>query len=298
MSGVAFIGLGNMGLPMAMNLLKAGHAVTAFDAMPAALETATRAGLPAAKSVADAVAGAAFIVTMLPNGPIVLSVFEQILSAARKGALVIDCSTIDVASARRLHQMAETAGLLSLDAPVSGGTTGAGAATLTFMAGGTREAFDKGAVVLKSMGSKLVHCGPGGSGQAAKICNNMLLAVSMIGACEAFALAEKLDLSPQAAFDVISTSSGSCWSVNTYCPVPGVGPMSPADNNFKPGFTADLMAKDLRLARQAASETGQVTPLGAHALQLYEAFLQEGGAGRDFSAIIEYLKAGAGRSVG
>jgi 3-hydroxyisobutyrate dehydrogenase len=293
MSRIAFIGLGNMGLPMAINLKKAGHEIRAFDTVAAALDKARAEGMEVAASAADAVTDAEFIVTMLPNGAIVLKVFEEIVPAAAKGAVIVDCSTIDVASAKQAHEMANAAGLLPLDAPVSGGTAGAAAGTLTFMVGGSREAFDKAAPILDVMGGKLVHCGEGGAGQSAKICNNMLLAISMIGACEAFALAEKIGLSAQAAFDVISTSSGFCWSVNNYCPVPGIGPQSPADNDYKPGFAAELMLKDLGLSQQAAEETGQATPMGAHALQLYETFLKEGGAGKDFSGIIEYLKTAA-----
>ena len=293
MSAIAFIGLGNMGLPMAVNLKNAGHAVTAFDTVPAALEKAKDDGMAVAASAAEAVADAEFIVTMLPNGAIVLKVFEEIVPAAREGAVIIDCSTIDVASAKQAHAMAGGAGLLPLDAPVSGGTAGAAAGSLTFMVGGSEEAFAKASPILDIMGGKLVHCGEGGAGQSAKICNNMLLAISMIGACEAFALAEKIGLSAQAAFDVISTSSGFCWSVNKYCPVPGIGPQSPADNGYKPGFAAELMLKDLGLSQQAASEAGQATPMGAHALELYETFLKEGGAGKDFSGIIEYLKTAA-----
>jgi 3-hydroxyisobutyrate dehydrogenase len=291
MSRIAFIGLGNMGLPMAINLKKAGHEVHAFDTVADAMAKAE--GMTAAASATEAVADAEFVVTMLPNGPIVLKVFEDIVPAAKKGAVIIDCSTIDVASARKAHELAGKAGLLPLDAPVSGGTGGAVAGTLTFMVGGSKEAFDKAAPILDVMGGKLVHCGGGGAGQSAKICNNMLLGISMIGACEAFALAEKIGLSAQAAFDVISTSSGFCWSVNNYCPVPGVGPKSPADNDYKPGFAAELMLKDLGLSQQAASEAGQATPMGAHALDLYETFLKEGGAGKDFSGIIEYLKTAA-----
>ena len=293
MSRIAFIGLGNMGLPMAVNLIKAGHELHVFDTVPAALEKAALEGMIVAGSAAEAVANAEIVVTMLPNGAIVLKVFEEIVPACEKGAVIIDSSTIDVASARQAHDMAETAGLQMLDAPVSGGIGGAAAGTLTFMVGGSKDAFDKAGPVLDVMGGKIVHCGEGGSGQAAKICNNMLLGISMIGTCEAFALAEKLGLSAQAAFDVISTSSGSCWSVNTYCPVPGVGPQTPADNDYKPGFAAELMHKDLGLSQQAAQEAGQATPMGAHALDLYATFLKEGGAGRDFSAMIEYLKTAA-----
>jgi 3-hydroxyisobutyrate dehydrogenase len=293
MSRIAFIGLGNMGLPMAINLKKAGHDIHAFDTVADAVAKAKAEGMTAAGSATEAVADAEFIVTMLPNGSIVLKVFEDIVPAAKKGAVIIDCSTIDVASARKAHEMAGRAGLLPLDAPVSGGTGGAIAGTLTFMVGGSEEAFDKAAPILDVMGGKLVHCGDGGAGQSAKICNNMLLGISMIGACEAFALAEKIGLSAQAAFDVISTSSGFCWSVNTYCPVPGVGPKSPADNDYKPGFAAELMLKDLGLSQQAASDAGQATPMGEHAMQLYATFLKEGGAGKDFSGIIEYLKTAA-----
>ncbi len=293
MSKVAFVGLGNMGLPMAVNLVAAGHAVIAFDTQPTALEKAADAGMKGVSNIAEAVSDAEFIITMLPNGAIVLKVFEDIIAAAQAGAVVIDSSTIDVASARVAHELAAGAGLKMLDAPVSGGIGGAAAGTLTFMVGGEKDAFDRARSILDVMGGKIVHCGAGGAGQAAKICNNMLLGISMIGACEAFALAEKLGLSANAAFDVISTSSGSCWSVNTYCPVPGVGPQTPADNGYKPGFAAELMLKDLGLSQQAASEAGQATPMGEHALALYETFVKEGGAGRDFSAMIEYLKTAA-----
>jgi 3-hydroxyisobutyrate dehydrogenase len=291
MSRIAFIGLGNMGLPMATNLVKAGHDLIVFDAMETARQKANSEGMTVAATAAKAVEGADVIVTMLPNGSIVLKVFEDILKSATKGAVIIDCSTIDVASARLAHEMAAKAGLEALDAPVSGGTSGAAAGTLTFMAGGSSQAYENARPILSAMGSKIVHCGAGGAGQAAKICNNMLLGISMIGACEAFALAEKLGLSANAAFDVISTSSGSCWSVNTYCPVPGIGPKSPADNDYKPGFAAELMLKDLKLSQQAADDAGQATPMGAHARALYETFLSDGGEGKDFSGIINYLKA-------
>jgi 3-hydroxyisobutyrate dehydrogenase len=290
MTKIAFIGLGNMGLPMAINLQKAGHVLTVFDTMEGALAKAAAEDIQLAPDAAAAVADAEVIFTMLPNGRIVLSVIEQILPHAAKGAVVVDCSTIEVADARKVHTLADIAGLLCLDAPVSGGTTGAAAGTLTFMVGGAAEALERVRPLLALMGGKTVHCGPGGSGQAAKICNNMLLGISMIGACEAFALAGKLGLDPKAAFDVISTSSGSCWSVNTYCPVPGVGPETPADRDFKPGFAAELMLKDLALSQQAAQAAGQATPMGEHARQLYEDFLSSGGAGKDFSGIVEYLK--------
>lgn len=290
MSIIGFIGLGNMGLPMAVNLKKAGHAIQAFDTVPSQLEIAKSEGMEICASAADAARGADIVITMLPNGEIVSAVYSQIIPVATKGALVIDSSTIDVSTAKSLHGQAGTAELLSLDAPVSGGVGGATAGSLTFMCGGSAEAFKKAQPLLDIMGGKVIHCGDGGAGQAAKICNNMLLSISMIGACEAFALAEKLGLSAQAAFDVMSTSSGSCWSVNTYCPVPGVGPKSPADNDYKPGFAAELMLKDASLAQQAATEAGQATPMGQYAAMLYRHFLANGGEGKDFSGIIEYLK--------
>jgi 3-hydroxyisobutyrate dehydrogenase len=278
MARIGFIGLGNMGLPMAANLARAGHAVTGFDTVEAAQEKAREAGIAIAFSAADAARDAQFVVTMLPNGAITLAVLGEIIGAARPGTLVIDSSTIDVASARKAHELAAGAGLHFLDAPVSGGVGGAEAGTLTFMA------------ILELMGKKLVHCGDGGAGQAAKICNNMLLGISMIGACESFALAEKLGLSQQALFDVMSTSSGSCWSVNTYCPVPGVGPKSPADNDYKPGFAAALMLKDLSLSQQAAGESGMATPLGGHAAAIYRQFVESGNGNTDFSGIIRFLE--------
>lgn len=290
MSIVGFIGLGNMGLPMAMNLKNAGHAVQAFDTVPAALEKAKAEGMEICNSAADAAKGADVIVTMLPNGSIVSAVYAQIVPAAKKGAVLIDSSTIDVTSAKSAHGVASAAGLLPVDAPVSGGVGGAAAGTLTFMCGGSKEAFDAAKPFLDIMGGKIVHCGDGGAGQAAKICNNMLLSISMIGTCEAFALAEKLGLSKEAAFEVMSTSSGSCWSVNTYCPVPGVGPKTPADNDYKPGFAAELMVKDSSLAQQAAQEVGQATPMGMYAAMLYQHYVANGGEGKDFSGIIEYLK--------
>ncbi len=290
MSIIGFIGLGNMGLPMAVNLKKAGHAIQAFDTVPQAQEKAKAEGMEVCTSAAAAAAGADVVITMLPNGEIVSAVYEQIIPAAKTGAVLIDSSTIDVTSARTAHSRAANARLLSVDAPVSGGIGGAAAGTLTFMCGGSKEAFETAKPYLDIMGGKIVHCGDGGSGQAAKICNNMLLAISMIGTCEAFALAEKLGLSQEAAFEVMSTSSGSCWSVNTYCPVPGVGPKSPADNDYKPGFAAELMFKDSSLAQQAAGEVGQATPMGQYATMLYQHFLAHGGRGKDFSGIIEYLK--------
>lgn len=290
MSTIGFIGLGNMGLPMAINLKKAGHELHVFDTVPAALDKAAAEGMKTCLFAAEAVREADAVVTMLPNGEIVSAVYSQIVPEAKKGAVLIDSSTIDVVSARSAHSLANQAGLLSIDAPVSGGIGGAAAGTLTFMAGGSEESFAAAKPYLDIMGGKIVHCGEGGAGQAAKICNNMLLAISMIGTCEAFALAEKLGLSKEAAFEVMSTSSGSCWSINTYCPVPGVGPKSPADNGYKPGFATELMVKDSSLAQQAAHSVGQATPMGQYAAMLYQHFEANGGAGKDFSAIIEYLK--------
>jgi 3-hydroxyisobutyrate dehydrogenase len=290
MAEIGFIGLGNMGLPMAINLVRAGHEVTGFDTVHEAMQKAESAGIAAAASVADAVRDKEIIVTMLPNGEIVLSVFTEIIPAASAGALIIDSSTIDVASAKKAHEMAREAKLLCVDAPVSGGVGGAEAGTLTFMVGGSDESFIKAEPVLDVMGGRIVHCGAGGAGQSAKICNNMLLGISMIGACEAFALADKLGLSQQALFDVVSTSSGSCWSVNTYCPVPGIGPKSPADNDYRPGFAAALMLKDLQLSQQASGAAGASTPMGGHAAEIYSAFVEAGNGGKDFSGIIRYLE--------
>ena len=282
---IGFVGLGNMGAPMAANLAKAGHAVSGYDAAGVTAE-----GVAPAATLAEAVTGMEAVITMLPNGDIVRAVHADIVRQAEAGALLIDCSTVDVDSARAAHDMAREAGLLSLDAPVSGGTGGAAAGTLTFMVGGSDEAFAKGKALFDIMGQKAVHCGEAGAGQAAKICNNMILGISMIGVCEAFHLADKLGLDRQAMFDVASTSSGSCWSINTYCPAPGIGPKSPADNDYKPGFAADLMLKDLNLSQTAAETAGATTELGRHARDIYAAFVESGGGkGRDFSAILDKL---------
>ena len=282
---IGFIGLGNMGAPMAANLVKAGHEVTGFDVAGVTVDGVTPAG-----SAPEAAGGQDAVITMLPNGAILRSVYAEIVDAGTAGSVFIDCSTVDVESARAAHEMAAAKGLLSVDAPVSGGVGGASAGTLTFMAGGSDEAFGRANPLFEIMGKKAVHCGDAGAGQSAKICNNMLLGISMIGTCEAFALAEKLGLSAQKLFDVVSTSSGSCWSVNAYCPVPGVGPQSPADNDYKPGFAAELMLKDLKLSQQAASSVSAQTPMGAHATELYDAFVNDDGKRRDFSAMIERLK--------
>jgi 3-hydroxyisobutyrate dehydrogenase len=290
MTKIAFIGLGNMGGPMAANLVKAGHTVAGYDLVPALLQAAVATGVQPTSDISQAVSGADVVVTMLPQGRHVLTAWTDIIRGIRSGTLVIDCSTIDVASARKAHDMAKAADCPSLDAPVSGGTSGAAAGTLTFMAGGTPESFARAKPILEAIGKKIVHCGEAGAGQAAKICNNMILGISMIGVCEAFALGEKLGLSHQALFDVASTSSGQCWSINTYCPVPGPVPTSPANNDYKPGFAAALMLKDLRLSQEAALATGASTPLGAEAAQLFALFEKQGNGGRDFSAIIEMLR--------
>lgn len=284
---IAFIGLGNMGLPMGVNLAKAGHKVQGFDILAGAREAAQNSGLGVASSAAEAVRGAGTVISMLPNGKLVLELYGSgIFKAAPSGTLFIDSSTIDVASARSAHELAAKAGMASLDAPVSGGVSGAAAGTLTFMAGGTDETFARARPILQSMGSRIVHCGAAGAGQAAKICNNMILGISMIAVSEAFVLGEKLGLSHQALFDVASTSSGQCWALTSYCPVPGPVPSTPANNGYKPGFSAALMLKDLRLSQQAAQSAGATTALGRQAAEIYQGFVAAGGGGMDFSAII------------
>lgn len=281
---IGFIGLGNMGGPMAANLVKAGHEVTGFDLAPFDIP-----GVAKAATAAEAASGREAVITMLPNGKILGAVTAEIVPAAEKGAVLIDCSTVDVDASRSAHEAAKAAGLLSVDAPVSGGIGGAAAGTLTFMCGGSDEAFASAAPLFEIMGQKAVHCGEGGAGQAAKICNNMILGVTMVATCEAFALADKLGLSRQAMFDVVSTSSGYSWSMNAYCPAPGVGPQSPADNDYKPGFAGALMLKDLGLAQDAAKSVNAATPLGEHARALYEEFVAEGGGDMDFSAMLPRL---------
>ncbi|WP_243369496.1 3-hydroxyisobutyrate dehydrogenase [Microvirga solisilvae] len=294
MTNIAFIGLGNMGGPMAANLVKAGHAVTGFDLSAASCDQARNDGVTISDSATDAVREADVVITMLPAGKHVLSVYANLVSSVKEGALLIDCSTIDVESARKAHDLARERNLMSLDAPVSGGVGGAKGATLTFMAGGEKGAFDRAEPILSKMGKKVVHCGEPGAGQAAKICNNMILGISMIGVAEAFVLGEKLGLSHQALFDVASTSSGQCWSLTTYCPVPGPVPTSPANNDYKPGFAAALMLKDLKLAQEAALASGASTPLGAEAAQLYALFNGAGHEGDDFSGIINFLRGQTG----
>ena len=295
MANVAFIGLGNMGVPMAANLVKAGHKVTAFDLVAASRDQARSDGAAIAESGVGAVKGADVVITMLPAGKHVLGVWNEVLPAMAKGTLIIDCSTIDVESAKQAHALAAKHGIASVDAPVSGGTGGAKGATLTFMCGGEAKAFASAQPMLANMGKKIVHCGAGGAGQAAKICNNMILGISMIAVGEAFVLAEKLGLSHQALFDVASTSSGQCWSLTTYCPVPGPVPTSPANNDYKPGFASNLMVKDLTLAQDAANAAGAVTPLGKHAQELYKTFDASGHGGVDFSGIIQHVRSLAGK---
>ncbi|MEQ9258914.1 MAG: 3-hydroxyisobutyrate dehydrogenase [Roseovarius sp.] len=284
---IGFIGLGNMGGPMAANLAKAGHEVTGFDTVSVEVEGVTMAG-----SAAEAAEGRDVVITMLPNGAILKSVAAEVIPAMRKGAVLLDCSTVDVESARAVAADAQAAGLSALDAPVSGGIAGAAGGTLTFMVGGDEAGFSTAKELFDIMGQKSVHCGPSGNGQAAKICNNMILGATMIVTCEAFALADKLGLDRQAMFDVVSTSSGYSWSMNAYCPAPGIGPKSPSDNDYKPGFAAELMLKDLRLAQEAAASADADTPLGAAAMALYAQFVEEeDGKGKDFSAMLPRLMA-------
>ncbi len=279
---IGFIGLGNMGGPMAANLAKAGHEVTGFDMADVSIE-----GVAMAETGAAAATGADVVITMLPNGQILRAVANDIIPVMSTGAAFVDCSTVDVDSARAVAEQATAAGLLPVDAPVSGGVGGAAGGTLTFMAGGSQEAFAKADPLFDIMGQKAVHCGDAGAGQAAKICNNMILGVTMIATCEAFALADKLGLDRQSMFDVVSTSSGYSWTMNAYCPAPGVGPQSPADNDYKPGFASELMLKDLRLSQQAAESADADTPMGQAAAALYEQFVEnEGGLGTDFSAML------------
>jgi len=290
MAAIAFIGLGNMGGGMAANLAKAGHQVRAFDLSADALAAARDAGCTPCATVAEAVAGVDALVTMLPNGAIVGQVIEdEVIGAAPAGALLIDCSTIDVATARRLADVAGAAGHPIVDAPVSGGIAAAQAGTLTFMVGGTDAAFAAAQPILAAMGKAVIHAGDAGAGQAAKICNNMLLGATMVATCESFRLAERLGLDLQTYYDIASKASGQSWSMTSYCPVPGVGPQTPADNGYQGGFATALMLKDLRLAMEAAQGAGASVPMGHLAETLYATFAQEGHGGEDFSAIIKTL---------
>lgn len=290
---IGFIGLGNMGGPMAANLAKAGHKVTAFDMSAAALDKAVAAGIGKAATATAAASGAEIIVTMLPAGQHVRSVYlgdDGILAGATPGTLFIDSSTIDVATAREVHAAASERRLQFLDAPVSGGVGGAAAGTLTFMVGGDEAAFERAKPILEKMGKNIFHAGGAGNGQAAKICNNMLLAISMVGTCEAFVLAEKLGLSHETLFRISSTASGQCWSLTSYCPVPGPVPSSPANRDYQAGFTAAMMLKDLKLSQSAAQAAGAATPLAAQATALYTMFESAGAGARDFSGIIQMLR--------
>jgi 3-hydroxyisobutyrate dehydrogenase len=286
---IAFLGLGNMGGPMAANLIRAGHTVRGFDPVPAAAAAAAAGGATVFDSTADTVAGADVIITMLPNGDIVRRCYAEVLPVAQAGALFIDSSTISVNDAREVHAQAQSHGVSQLDAPVSGGVKGAVAGTLAFMVGGDESAVQRARPVLEPMAGKIIHCGAAGAGQAAKVCNNMVLAVHQIAIGEAFVLAEKLGLTAQSLFDVITGATGNCWAVHTNCPVPGPVPTSPANNDFKPGFAAALMNKDLGLAMDAVTSTGSAAPLGSHAAEIYAKFAADHGD-LDFSAVIETLR--------
>jgi 3-hydroxyisobutyrate dehydrogenase len=290
MTRIAFIGLGNMGGGMAANLAKAGHDVRAFDLSADALARAKAAGCLPAASAAEAADGAEAIVTMLPAGTHVEAVYNDLFAAnIAPSTLLLDCSTIDVATAKRVAAAAQAKGVTAVDAPVSGGIGAANAGTLTFMVGGSAEAFERARPILANMGKAVIHAGANGTGQAAKIANNMLLGATMVATCEAFLLAEKLGLDPQTFYDISSVASGQSWSMTSYCPVPGVGPDTPADHDYQGGFATALMLKDLKLAAVAASDTGADTPMGAKAAELYQRFADNGNAGLDFSAIIRTL---------
>ena len=293
MATIGFIGLGNMGAPMVANLVKAGHRVTGFDLVTGKAEALANNGGRAAKTAAEAAAAGEILITMLPAGPDVRTVYlgdGGVLAHVRKGALLIDCSTIDVETARAVAAAAADARFDMLDAPVSGGVVGAETASLTIMVGGNVEAFERGRPILSAMGRTIVHAGPSGNGQAAKICNNMILGASMIAVCEAFSLAERLGLGAQTLFDISAKSSGQCWALTSYCPVPGPVPASPANRDYVAGFTAAMMLKDLRLAQQAAGASAAATPLGAAAANLYQLFVDEGMGGRDFSGIYRFIR--------
>jgi len=293
---VAFLGLGHMGGPMAVNLVKAGYAVAGFDVVPAALEVARAHGVSVAASAVDSVSGADVVLTMFPSGRHVLDAYQGtgggpgLLAAAAPGTMFLDCSTINVDEAREAAELALAAGHRAVDAPVSGGVVGAEAGTLTFMVGALPEDFEAVKPVLKVMGKRVVHCGEHGAGQAAKICNNLILGVSMIAVSEAFVLGEKLGLTHQALFDVASAASGQCWALTTNCPVPGPVPTSPANRDYQPGFAGALMAKDLRLALNAVKSTGVAARMGPLAAEIYDTFAAEGGAARDFSGIITDIR--------
>lgn len=289
MHTVAFLGLGHMGGPMAANLVKAGHRVQGFDPVPAAAEAATATGVSTHATAAAAVTGADVVITMLPNGGLVKSCYAEVLPAAKAGTLFIDSSTISVADAREAHALAGKYGFAQLDAPVSGGVAGAAAGRLAFMVGGGEDAVARAAPILEPMAGKVIHCGATGAGQAAKICNNMVLAVQQIAVGEAFVLAEKLGLADQALYDVMTGATGNCWALHTNCPVPGPVPTSPANHDFQPGFAVALMNKDLGLAMEAVADTAAAAPLGSHAASIYRDFAAEHAA-QDFSAVINLLR--------
>ena len=291
MTAIAFLGLGNMGAPMGANLVKAGYEVQGFDPVPAARAAAADAGVSVCETAVEAVRDAGVVITMLPNGTLVRQCYAEVMSTAAAGALFIDSSTIAVDDARAVHAYAVERGFAQLDAPVSGGVKGAAAGTLAFMVGGETDALETARPVLDAMAGKIIHCGDSGAGQAAKLCNNMLLAVQQIAVGEAFVLADKLGLPAQSLFDVITGATGNCWAVHTNCPVPGPVPTSPANNDFRPGFATALMNKDLGLAMAAVASTGASAPLGSHAAQIYARFADEH-ADLDFSAVIESLRAG------
>ncbi len=294
MTTIAFIGLGHMGSGMAANLAKAGHDVAAFDISAVALDAAKSNGCRIAESGAEAVKGAEAVVTMLPAGKHVRAVYvDDVFDNAEPGTLLLDCSTIDVATARDVTEAATAKGFAMVDAPVSGGIAAADGGTLTFMVGGTEQAFERAKPILEQMGKAVIHAGDAGAGQAAKICNNMLLGATMIATCETFTLAQHLGLDPQVFYDISSQASGQSWSMTSYCPLPGVGPESPADHDYEGGFAAPLMLKDLKLAMAAAEESGARTPMGAKARSLYEQYVKSGGEGKDFSGIIELLESAA-----
>jgi len=293
MARIGFIGLGNMGLPMAQNLVKAGHQVEGVDVNPASVEKLRATGGTSVETAKIAAARADVVITMLPSGKEVRDIYlgpNGIIENANPGTLLIDCSTIDVETARAVAREAETHDLLMIDAPVSGGVGGASGGTLTFMVGGPTQAFVRAQSILEKMGKTIVHAGGAGNGQAAKICNNMILGISMIAVSEAFVLAEKLGLEHQKLFDIASKSSGQCWSLTTYCPVPGPVPTSPANRDYQPGFTAAMMLKDLKLSQEAAKTAGAQTELGADATKLYSQYVESGEAGRDFSGIIRFIR--------
>ncbi|MBF9003553.1 MULTISPECIES: 3-hydroxyisobutyrate dehydrogenase [Vibrio] len=288
---IGFIGLGNMGGPMASNLAKAGYNVVGFDVNPEAITRATENGVQASDSLLNVASSADIIFTMLPNGKFVKEVWEQIIDHVKPTATLVDTSTADVETSKLVHELAKSHGVKSVDAPVSGGVTGAQNAKLTFMVGGEQDAIDVVLPLLDIMGQKAVNCGGPGAGQSAKICNNLILGINIVAVSEAFALAEKLGLSSEALFDVASTSTGQCWALTTYCPVPGLVPTSPSNNNYKPGAPATMLLKDLRLAQDAAKSSDACTPLGNHTIDIFEDFIKDGFGEQDFSAIIKYIRA-------